>query len=164
VVICKPIQANALDVDPLLPLECLIQTRRIQKINIPKGPGNQGPAHQKAKERLVQIALQSGFKYVCSEVQQPKIRIPFLGERSYTPDLIFEKGGKFYILEADGKKGHTSKRDKDKDELRDKVFGDRGIRTLRVKVKDLIGRKKQTDQDIIRDLEWQSTAELIIRT
>ena len=162
----KPIQACAQDVSLLLLLESL--SRRIEipkKINIviPKGPGNQGPAHQRAKERLAQIALQSGFKFVCSEVQQSKIRIPLLGERSYTPDLIFEKGGKFYILEADGKKGHTSRRDIDKAKLRDKVFRDRGIRTLRVKVKDLIGRKKQSDQDISRDLEWQSRAEIILR-
>jgi hypothetical protein len=157
-------QADAPDVDPVVLSVCLIQTKRIpEKINIPRGPGNQSPQHQRAKERLVEIALQSGYEFVCAEVEQQKIRIPLLGERSYTPDLIFQKGGKFYILEADGKKGHTSRRSKDKDKLRDKVFGDRGIRTLRVKVKDLIGRKKQADQDIIRDLEWQRTAKLILR-
>jgi hypothetical protein len=143
----------------------LVKKQISQKINIviPRGPGNQSPQHQRAKERLVQIALQGGYEFVCSEVCQGEIWIPLLGKRSYTPDLIFQKGGKKYILEADGKKGHTSKRSKDKDELRDEVFGDRGIRTLRIKVKDLIGRKKQADQDIIRDLEWQSTAEMILR-
>ncbi len=111
--------------------------------------------HLEAKERLEEIAVQCGFWYICSEIQLQETRIEYLGERTYTPDLLFEKDEKMYIFEADGKKGHSSKRDQDKDKLRDKILGGQGFTTIRIPVKDLIGRRKLSNQDIIKEIDWQ---------
>jgi hypothetical protein len=160
-VIYNVLQIDAPGVDPLVPLVCLIQTKRIpEKINIetviPRGPGNEYPPHLRAKQRLGQILKEAGYENIYYETQQAKIRLQFLGERRYIADITAQKEGKHYIFEIDGKRGHSSKWNLSKDKARDRaMLVSLGKRTIRIQTGWLIGRGQLSDMDILKEIDWQ---------
>jgi len=110
--------------------------------------------HRKGKDALETIIKEIGFVSL-QEEDLPRV-MTTLGQRDYTADILAFKGGKIYVFEVDGKKGHFTPRDMVKMKLRDTVLLERfGIKTVRIKTRDLVGRKKQPVSLIIEDIEWQ---------
>ena len=113
-------------------------------------------AHWKAKYRLKEILENTGYTNIQIESKQAEITIEFLGKRTYIFDVQAEdEQGWLYCFEVDGKKGHTSRRNIAKDRTRDRAMLENGIRTVRIQTIDLVGKKKQTDQEIIQEIEYQ---------
>ena len=79
-----------------------------------------------------------------------------LGERVYWPDLMaWHDGLGWVIFEVDGKRGHTTRMDLYKMELRDHAFQKTGIRTVRIQTADLVGKKKQPVDIILAEIDYQ---------
>jgi hypothetical protein len=157
VVTCNVSQEDAPDVVVLVLLAFLIQTKTIlRKINVPKGPGNEYPQHNKAKERLGEILKTAGYENISYETQQAEVMLEFLGERRYIADITAEKEGRHYIFEIDGIKNHSTRRNKAKDKARDRaMLVSLGKRTIRVQTWWLVGRGRLSDLDILKEIEWQ---------
>lgn len=87
-----------------------------------------------------------------------------LGDREYFPDLMAWKDEiGWVVFEVDGKKGHWTKRDFQKMALRDNAFLQRDIRTVRISTYDLVGAKKQTDDLIKQEMDYQLDWQLIAK-
>ena len=110
--------------------------------------------HWKAKLFLQKFLMQHNYSLVIDEFALDTINT-LLGERDYTVDLLAEKEGKRYAFEVDGKKGHSTKCDLIKMKLRDESLKLIGIKTVRLKTDDLIGRRKQTPELILQEIEYQ---------
>ena len=112
------------------------------------------PQHKKAKFILKSILIHLGY-VVKEEVSMPPIKT-YLGERNYILDLLAIKDGKAICFELDGFRGHSTKRDFAKMNLRDKVlFQWYRIKTVRIRVRDLVGQKKIPLPIILKEIEWQ---------
>jgi len=78
-----------------------------------------------------------------------------LGERTYTADVQAEKEGRIYIFEIDGKKNHSTRRNKTRDKARDGALLGIGRRTIRIPTRWIIGRERFSDREILDEIEWQ---------
>ncbi len=83
-----------------------------------------------------------------------KLETP-LGPREYWPDIFALKDEKWTAFEVDGAKGHSTKTDIFKMKLRDSALLDKGVRTVRLKTNDLVGRKKQPLNIILEEIDYQ---------
>ena len=111
--------------------------------------------HWDAKAALTKILLLNGYSLVQDEYALKTINT-VVGERDYTIDLFAEdKAGKRYAFELDGKVGHSTKRDFYKMKIRDEALLVLGIRTVRLSVDDVVGRKKQPLEVILDEIEYQ---------
>lgn len=119
--------------------------------------GNESEQHQKAKIRLKQIVTDLGI------IADYEIKTGYtqtdIGERTYTVDLFgfwtTRKGTEKIAFEVRGYKGHDSKWSNYKDRCRDKAHLAKGIKTVRIEMKDLVGRKKMDDETIKEEILWQ---------
>jgi hypothetical protein len=114
----------------------------------------ESPKHWLAKLTLQKILLENDWSIIDDEYALRTINT-VVGERDYTIDLFAEKDGKRYAFECDGKKGHSSKRDLYKMKIRDGALLTIGIKTIRLKVDDLVGKKKQGVDIILKEIEYQ---------
>ena len=78
-----------------------------------------------------------------------------LGERTYTADVQAEKEGRIYIFEIDGKKNHSTRRNKTRDKARDGALLGIGRRTIRIPTRWIVGRERFSDREILDEIEWQ---------
>ncbi len=115
--------------------------------------------HRKGKQRLKEILKRTGYTNIQVESKQAEITLEFLGPRTYIFDVQAEdEQGWLYCFEVDGKKGHTSRRNIAKDRTRDRAMLENGIRTVRISTWDLIGKNKQSDEEIIQEIKYQLDA------
>ena len=110
--------------------------------------------HWDAKAALTKILLLNDYSLVIDEYALRTINT-VVGERDYTVDLFAEKEGKRYAFELDGKVGHSTKRDLYKMKIRDEALLALGIKTIRISVNDVVGRKKQPLEVILDEIEYQ---------
>ena len=110
--------------------------------------------HWRAKGALTKILLLDDYSLVQDEFALETINT-VVGERDYIIDLFAEKEGKRYAFELDGWKGHSTKRDFYKMKIRDESLLKLGIRTIRIPVRDVVGRKKQPLNIILSEIEYQ---------
>jgi len=117
---------------------------------------NESPQHFAGKARIEKIVLEDGWTIYIRDGQDSFPLHTELGDREYHPDLMAWKDGVGWVIfEIDGKKGHFTESDLQKMKLRDSAFLAFGIRTVRIKTKDLVGMKKQTDELILQDTDYQ---------
>jgi hypothetical protein len=121
--------------------------------------GNESKQHINAKRRLFDIVEDLGM------VADFEIRTgtteTTLGPRDYTVDLfafwthartgVTEK----IAFEVEGYKGHNSTRQRNRDKFRDQVHAEKGIKTVRIQMYDLIGRDKLDDNTISLEILYQ---------
>jgi hypothetical protein len=112
--------------------------------------------HKKAKERLAQILQTAGFTNIQLESKQIKIMLEFLGPRTYIADIEAEKEGKQYIFEIDGKRGHSTRWNKSKDNARDRAMSAIGKQTVRLSTGWLYGERRLPDMVILDEISYQS--------
>ncbi len=117
--------------------------------------GNEYPQHKKAKVRLKEILKTAGYYNISFEVQQPEVMCGMLGERTYTADVQAEKEGRIYIFEIDGKKNHSTRRNKARDKTRDGALFGIGRWTIRIPTRWIVGTKRFSDREILEEIEWQ---------
>lgn len=114
--------------------------------------------HISAKERLTQLAKLLPYKPF-TEYKEFQKELTERGLPSYTPDVYCQprQGGiPPLILEADGTVGHSTTTATQKMSERDEWFWlAKGTRTLRIKLKDLVGESKASDAEIIAELWYQ---------
>jgi len=121
--------------------------------------GNESKQHTNAKIRLRSIAESMGF--VAEYEISTGTTETALGERNYTVDIFAfwynTRTGitKKVCFEVEGFKGHESKRQHVRDINRDKAHLQKGICTVRINMKDLVGKKKLEDGDIKEEIIWQ---------
>ena len=112
--------------------------------------------HWKGKIKLEQILLNDGWEIWLRDMQDSFPFLTALGEREYYPDLMAWKDGLGWVVfEVDGHKGHWTARDFQKMKMRDDAFLSHDIRTVRISTSDLTGRKKQTDEQNLLEIEYQ---------
>ena len=116
--------------------------------------GNESPQHQRAKLRLYNLLKENGF-YPEFEIATGITKTE-IGERNYTVDIFaFWPNLRTRIaFEIDGK-SHYSKWSRHKMANRDKAHRQKGILTVRIDVRDLVGKNKQDDDTIIGLVEEQ---------
>ena len=119
-------------------------------------PGNESPKHWTAKLVLQKILLENDYSIIDDEFALETINT-IIGERDYIIDLFAEdnKDGIRYAFELDGKVGHSTKRDLYKMKIRDGALLEIGIKTIRLKTNDLVGKKKQAVSLILEEIEYQ---------
>ena len=116
--------------------------------------GNESKQHTNAKIRLKRIVEDMGF--VAEYEISTGTTETALGERNYTIDIFAfwtnARTGvtKKIAFEVEGFKGHESKRQHVRDINRDKAHLQKGIYTVRINMKDLVG-KKRLDINTIED-------------
>jgi hypothetical protein len=115
---------------------------------------NESPRHWAAKYALQKILLENDYSIIDDEFALETINT-VVGERDYIIDLFAQKEGKRYAFELDGKVGHSTKRDLYKMKIRDGALLQIGIKTIRLKVNDLVGKKKQGVDIILKEIEYQ---------
>ena len=121
--------------------------------------GNESKQHTNAKRRLHGIVEDMGM-IADFEISTGRTRTE-LGERNYTVDLFAFwthaiTGVTHKIaFEVEGYKGHISRRQNARDNNRDKGHIRKGILTVRIQMKDLVGKKKLDDTTIKHDIIWQ---------
>ena len=126
-----------------------------------KTTGNESPQHQKAKKRLHQILEESPYFIVSDYEISLGTTKTALGQRDYTADLFGfwynpRKGTHRKIaFEVRGFKGHNSKRNAARDQLRDCALAEKGIETVRLEMLDLVGKKKLGDILILNEILYQ---------
>lgn len=112
--------------------------------------------HWSAKIRTEKLLLENGWEIYLRDGDDYFPFLTKLGDRAYWPDLMAWKDGiGWVVFESDGKKGHSTKRDIQKMRNRDEAFLERDIRTVRLKTLDLVGRKKQTDEQNLLEIDYQ---------
>lgn len=124
-------------------------------MNVPiiKTTGPESVAHQRAKLRLLSIVKEMGM-IADVEIRTGITKTP-LGDKTFTADVFAFWKGQMVILEVRGYKGHNTKWAIFKDKIRDQAHQQKKMRTVRIEMKDLIGRKKQDDDTIKADILWQ---------
>jgi hypothetical protein len=117
---------------------------------------NESPRHWAAKYALQKILLENDYSIIDDEFALETINT-VVGERDYIIDLFAEdnKDCKRYAFELDGKVGHSTKRDLYKMRIRDGALLQIGIKTIRLKTNDLVGKKKQPVEVILQEIEYQ---------
>ena len=121
--------------------------------------GNEYPEHIHAKKRLSKILRKKGF-ITYYEVNTGTTETE-IGPRSYILDILGiwqypNRSVQEIAFEVDGKKGHHSKRNRDRDKFRDRVHWEyQRIPTVRLNRFWLTGRGKVTDDDIWIEIIWQ---------
>ena len=116
----------------------------------------EGIKHFQGKAAIEKIVLEDGWSIHTRDGEDFFFFETEQGEREYYPDLMAWKDGLGWVLfEVDGKKGHTTPRDMQKMELRDKTFRKYDVRTVRIKTEDLVGRKKQPVDIILKEIDYQ---------
>lgn len=116
--------------------------------------GNESKEHINAKVRLWHIVVYMGFA-PDYEIRTGTTKTD-RGDRNYTVDLfayyIHAKSGQSIkvAFEVEGFKGHNSNRQIARDNNRDKGHLTKNIYTVRIKMKDLVGKKK-LDSDTIKE-------------
>ena len=79
-----------------------------------------------------------------------------LGERVYWPDLLAWKDDVGWVcFEVDGRKGHSTPKDLQKMRLRDETFQKFDVRTVRIATSVLVGKRKQNDASVLREIDFQ---------
>lgn len=116
----------------------------------------EGPIHWQGKARLEKILLESGWSiYLHDGDDFFEVETP-LGTRTYWPDALAWKDGEGWVcFEVDGRKGHSTRKDFQKMNLRDSSFVGIDIRTVRIKNHDLQGRHRRDDSLILEEIAWQ---------
>ena len=121
--------------------------------------GNESEQHQHAKQRLRQIV--EGMGMIADYEISTGTTETEIGPRNYTVDLFafwpdFRTRTTIKVaFEVEGFKGHNTKRQFARDNNRDKAHLKKGIRTVRINMKDLIGKTKVDDYTIKADILWQ---------
>ncbi len=121
--------------------------------------GNESEQHQRAKQRLKEIVEDMGM--VADYEISTGTTETEIGTRNYTVDLFAfwtdPRAGttKKIAFEVQGFKGHNSTRQIARDINRDKAHLAKGIYTVRILMKDLVGKKKLDNSTIIADILWQ---------
>lgn len=115
--------------------------------------------HLTAKDRLESLAkLMTGYR-VHVEYKGFYKELEGKGLPLWTPDVFCEPRQSDLaglILEADGRVGHTSDAAVQKMSDRDAYFWlNHGIKTARIKVKDLVGAEKAPDVVILAEVVYQ---------
>ena len=112
--------------------------------------------HWRSKIRLEKILLESGWSICYHDGDVSFSFRTYKGDRTYWPDLLAYKDEEGYVaFEVDGHKGHSSKRDFEKMRLRDSTMHEVDIRTVRIQMSDLAGKRKQDDSLIREEIEYQ---------
>jgi hypothetical protein len=125
--------------------------------------GNESKQHIAAKRRLYDIIDKMGM--IADFEISTGTSETTLGERDYTVDLfafwthartgITEK----IAFEVEGYKGHNSTRQRARDKFRDQAHLNKGIRTVRIDMKVLVGKQKLDDDVIEHEILWQLNQE-----
>jgi len=116
----------------------------------------EGVKHFQGKAAIEKIVLEDGWAIHTRDGEDFFFFETEQGEREYYPDLMaFKDGLGWVVFEVDGKKGHFTPRDMQKMELRDKTFRKYDVRTVRIKTEDLVGRKKQPVDIILKEIDYQ---------
>jgi hypothetical protein len=115
--------------------------------------------HWKGKIALEKILLEDDWNIEVRDGEDSFTFADELGQFQYWPDLLAYKDGEGWVdFEVDGKKGHSTKTDLHKMKLRDERFASLGIKTVRLKTDDLVGKKKQPIDLILREIQFQKWA------
>ena len=121
--------------------------------------GNESEQHIRAKQRLHGIASDMGFIVdyeISTGVTETEI-----GKRNFTVDILAfwtnARTGdtKKIAFEVHGFKGHNTTRQIARDKNRDRGHLTKGIYTVRIEMKDLVGRKKQDNNTIGNEIWYQ---------
>ncbi len=121
--------------------------------------GNESQQHKNAKIRLKQIVEDMGM-IADYEISTGTTETE-IGSRNYKVDLfafwthIGTGNTEKIAFEVEGFKGHNSKRQNARDNNRDKGHLTKRIKTVRIGMKDLVGRKKIDDETIMAEIRWQ---------
>jgi len=121
--------------------------------------GNESKQHTNAKIRLKQIV--EDFGMIADYEISTGITKTEIGTRNYTADIFafwthVRTGVTHKIaFEVEGFKGHQSKRQIVRDIIRDQGHIRKGICTVRINMKDLVGKKKIDDTTIKHEIIWQ---------
>jgi hypothetical protein len=132
--------------------------KKVSVINIAT-TGNESDQHTNAKRRLHQIIEDMGF-IADFEISTGTTKTE-IGERNYTVDLFAfwthaPTGVTHKIaFEVEGFKGHNSNRQHARDNNRDKAHLRKGIFTVRINMKDLVGKKQLDDNTHKHEIIWQ---------
>jgi hypothetical protein len=123
--------------------------------------GNESKQHTNAKIRLLGIVQHMGLiaEYeISTGTTETEV-----GPRNYTVDIFAfwtnARTGvtKKVCFEVEGFKGHESKRQHARDINRDKAHIKKGIYTVRINMKYLVGKKKLDDGTIKEEIWYQLT-------
>jgi len=123
--------------------------------------GNESKQHTNAKIRLKKIVEDMGM-IADYEISTGTTETE-IGPRNYTIDIFAfwtnARTGttKKIAFEVEGHKGHESKRQHSRDINRDKAHLQKGIYTVRINMKDLVGKKKIYDGTIKEEIWYQLT-------
>jgi hypothetical protein len=109
--------------------------------------------HWKGKQVLWKLLLEAGYTVI--EDEHPHPVLTQLGERQYIFDIFAQKQGQLFAFEVEGFKGHSTKRDFQKMKIRDDYIAGQKIKTVRIQLADLVGKKKQPTDLILQEIEWQ---------
>ena len=112
--------------------------------------------HWDGKVRLEKILLESGWTIWLHDGDDSFQFETSRGPRNFWPDLLaWHDGDGWVAFEVDGIKGHSTRTDLIKMEVRDKAFEAVDVRTVRIQTRDLVGRYKQTDDLVKLEINWQ---------
>jgi len=121
--------------------------------------GNESKQHISAKRRLYGIVEDMGM-VADFEIHTGTTKTE-IGERHYTVDLFafwthVATGVTHKIaFEVEGYKGHNSRRQNARDNNRDQGHLRKGICTVRIQMKDLVGKKNLDDTTLKHEIIWQ---------
>ena len=117
---------------------------------------NESPQHFRGKARLEKILLEDNWSIRYRDGETSYKLLTNKGEREYWPDILAEREDFGLVdFEVDGKKGHSTESDFAKMKVRDQSLMEIKIRVVRIKTPDLVGRRKQTDELIKQEYNWQ---------
>lgn len=123
--------------------------------------------HKKAKSRVGNLFVKTHKVEYEKEMGKQTTE---QGERNYiadiylvsTPKILAQVGSTILyhpeqkiIIEIDGERGHSSKRDLEKMKLRDATFRAQGIKTVRLATAWCVGRHAVSDADLMAEINWQ---------
>ena len=115
--------------------------------------------HFLGKIRIEKLLLENNWEIYLRDGEDSFPFLTSLGERQYWPDLLTWKDGEGWVcFEVDGKKGHWTRADFRKMQMRDLTFLQNDIRTVRISTVDLVGRKKQDDSLLLSEIDYQLTS------
>ena len=121
--------------------------------------GNESKQHTNAKRRLYNIVEEMGM-VADFEISTGTTKTE-IGERNYTVDLfafwVDTRAGVTHKIafEVEGYKGHNSNRQHARDNNRDKGHLEKAIYTVRIQMKDLVGKNKLDDTTHKHEIIWQ---------
>ncbi len=131
--------------------------------------GNEYEGHLRAKQILGKFLQTKGFVLVGYEIptgvsRQATARFCFTADIYTIWEHYRRPAYAEIIFEIDGHVGHHSPRAANKDRDRDnKHWDQKGISTVRIQTKDIVGRKKVDLSIIWKDIKWQLKVKYNIR-